>query len=246
MRRADRLFELVQRIRGRRLSTAEQLAQALEVSVRTVYRDIADLQARGVPIEGEAGVGYRMQPGFTLPPLMFTSAEAQALAAAVRMAQAHMDVPMAAQAEAALGKIVSVLSREARAAAESVALYAPEGGTEPTTREHLLRTRRAAADQRKLRFNYTDEQGRHTQRCLRPLGCFFWGAVWTLAAWCETREDFRSFRLDRMSQLQTTELGFRDEPGKTLAELLRRNASLEAGLAAHKKRKQAAGGPSVG
>ncbi len=222
MRRADRLFELVQRIRGRRLSTAEQLAQLLEVSVRTVYRDIADLQARGVPIEGEAGVGYRMQPGFTLPPLMFTSAEAQALVAAVRMAQPRLDAPMAADAQTALGKIVSVLGREARAAAESVALFAPDLGQDPATRERLLQVRQAIVAKRKLHFRYADEKGRASERTVRPLGCFFWGAVWTLAAWCETRDDFRSFRLDRMDRLTNLEESFRDEPGKTLAELLRR------------------------
>jgi predicted DNA-binding transcriptional regulator YafY len=221
MRRADRLFELVQRIRGRRLSTAEQLAQALEVSVRTVYRDIADLQARGVPIDGEAGVGYRMQPGFTLPPLMFTAAEAQALVAAVRMAQPRMDVPMAAEAEATLGKILSVLSTEARAAAESVALFAFDMGMDTAARESLLQVRRAVIAKRKLRLRYADGQRRATERTVRPLGCFYWGAVWTMAAWCETRNDFRSFRLDRIQGLQTLEAGFRDEPGKTLAELLR-------------------------
>lgn len=221
MRRADRLFELVQRIRGRRLSTAEQLAQALEVSVRTVYRDIADLQARGVPIEGEAGVGYRMQPGYTLPPLMFTSAEAQALVAAVRMAQPRMDVPMAAEAEATLGKILSVLSREARAAAESVALFAFDVGIDAPARERLLQVRRAVIAKRKLRMRYADGQSRATERTVRPLGCFFWGSVWTMAAWCETRDDFRSFRLDRIKGLQTLDESFRDEPGKTLAELLR-------------------------
>ena len=91
MRRADRLFQIVQLVRGRRLSTAEFIAQRLEVSARTVYRDIADLQAQGVPIEGEAGVGYRMRAGFDLPPLMFTTAEAQALVAAVRVAQPRLD-----------------------------------------------------------------------------------------------------------------------------------------------------------
>jgi len=98
MRRADRLFQLVQLIRGRRLSTAEFLAQRLEVSARTVYRDIADLQAQGVPIEGEAGVGYRMRADFDLPPLMFSKEEAQALVAAVRIAQPRLDAALARQA----------------------------------------------------------------------------------------------------------------------------------------------------
>jgi biotin operon repressor len=109
MRRADRLFQIVQLIRGRRLSTAAYLAQRLEVSERTVYRDIADLQHQGVPIEGEAGVGYRLGVGFDLPPLMFTEDEARALVASVRMAQVWQDPALAQASLVALGKILSVL-----------------------------------------------------------------------------------------------------------------------------------------
>jgi len=221
MRRADRLFELVQRLRGRRLATAEQLAGWLEVSVRTVYRDVADLQARGVPIEGEAGLGYRLRPGYTLPPLMFTTAEAQALVAAVRIAQPRLDAAFAAQAEAALAKILAVLPADARAAAESLALYAPDAGIGPEVRGSLQTARLAVLERRKLQLDYVDEQGRASRRVLRPLGCFFWGAAWTLAAWCELRQDFRSFRLDRVQALQPLDERFRDEPGRTLADLLR-------------------------
>ena len=122
MRRADRLFQLVQLIRGRRLSTAAWLALRLEVSERTVYRDVADLQHQGVPIEGEAGVGYRLGAGFDLPPLMFSADEAQALVASVRLAQPWLDPAMAAAAENALGRVLSVLPRGTRAAAQSLAL----------------------------------------------------------------------------------------------------------------------------
>src|SRR5689334_16461871 len=117
MRRADRLFQLVQLVRGRRLTTARFLAERLEVSERTVYRDIADLQAQGVPIDGAAGVGYRMRAGFDLPPLMFTRDEAQALVASVRVARPHLDDELVAHAESALAKIVGVLPPAARAAA---------------------------------------------------------------------------------------------------------------------------------
>ena len=189
MRRADRLFELVQRVRGRRLSTAEQLAGWLQVSVRTVYRDVADLQARGVPIEGEAGVGYRLRAGYTLPPL---------------------------------SKILAVLPADARAAAESLALYAPDLGIAPEVRETLEAMRHAVVAHLKLRLTYADEQGRRSERLVRPLGCFFWGATWTLAAWCELRQDFRSFRIDRVHAFEATALRFRDEPGRSLADLLRR------------------------
>lgn len=221
MRRADRLFELVQRLRGRRVATAEQLAGWLEVSARTVYRDVADLQARGVPIEGEAGVGYRLRPGYTLPPLMFTATEAQSLVAAVRIAQPRLDAAMAAEAEAALAKILAVLPIDARVAAESLALFAPDAGIAPEVRETLQAMRRAVLDRRKLRLRYTDEQGRASERTVRPLGCFFWGAVWTLAAWCELRQDFRSFRIDRVRDIEPLDERFRDEPGRTLADLLR-------------------------
>ena len=221
MRRADRLFQLVQLVRGRRLSTAEFIAQRLEVSARTVYRDIADLQRQGVPIEGEAGVGYRMRAGFDLPPLMFTRDEAQALVAAVRIAQPRLDAALAAQAGTALSKILAVLPAAARAAAESLAVYAPAIGIDEATRQRLEKLRLAAEARRVVHLSYLDLKGRRSERRLRPLGSFYWGAVWTLAAWCEKRQGFRSFRVDRIETLAVLPEHFRDEPGKTLADLFR-------------------------
>ncbi|HUP08526.1 MAG TPA: YafY family protein [Caldimonas sp.] len=222
MRRADRLFQLVQLVRGRRLSTARFLAERLEVSERTVYRDVAVLQAQGVPIEGEAGVGYRMRAGFDLPPLMFTRDEAQALVASVRVARPHLDVELAAHAQAALGKIVGVLPAAARAAAESMALLAPALPLDAATRERLRVLRQATEAHRKVRLAYVDQNGAASSRVVRPLACVYWGAAWTLAAWCEARSDFRNFRLDRIPQLDVLEERFRDEPGRTLPDLLRR------------------------
>jgi predicted DNA-binding transcriptional regulator YafY len=222
MRRADRLFKLVQLLRGRRLSTAAWLAQKLEVSLRTVYRDVADLQAQGVPIEGEAGVGYRLNAGFDLPPLMFTTAEAEALVAAVRIAQPRLDPALAAAADDAMAKILGVLPPLARAAAEALPLYAGPLVVDPATGERLQRLRDAVSARRLVAFGYVDAQGAPTQRRTRPLGCFHWDTVWTLVAWCEQREDFRSFRVDRMASLRTLEDGFRDEPGRTLPDFLRR------------------------
>ncbi len=224
MRRADRLFQIVQLIRGRRLSTAAFLAQRLEVSERTVYRDIADLQHQGVPIEGEAGVGYRLGQGFDLPPLMFSVDEARALVASVRMAQVWQDPVLAQASLVALGKILSVLPATARAAAQSMAIYAPPSGLESAVQASLQTLREAAQDHRKIDMTYRDASEQLTQRTVRPLGCFYWGKVWTLAAWCETRDGFRSFRLDRMVQVQRQRdpAGqFKDEPGKTLADYLR-------------------------
>lgn len=229
MRRADRLFQFVQLVRGRRLSTAEFIAGRLEVSVRTVYRDIADLQRQGVPIEGEAGVGYRMRAGFDLPPLMFDRDEAQALVAAVRLAQPRLDAALAARAETALSKILAVLPADARASAESLAVYAPAVGPDDATRQRLEALRLAAEARRVVRLRYLDLKGGRSERRVRPLGSFYWGAVWTLAAWCELRQGFRSFRIDRIELVEVLDEHFRDEPGKTLADLFRQTAAERAG-----------------
>jgi predicted DNA-binding transcriptional regulator YafY len=221
MRRADRLFQIVQLVRGRRLSTAEFLAGRLQISVRTVYRDIADLCAQGVPIEGEAGVGYRMRAGFELPPLMFSEGEAKALVASVRLAQPRLDAELAREAEAALAKIVGVLPSAARAAAESLVLYAPPVGLSDATRAALLTLRQAVEARRKLHLVYLDLKDAMSERTVRPLACFYWESVWTLAAWCELREDFRNFRVDRIRRAEALDERFRDEPGRTLADLWR-------------------------
>ncbi len=224
MRRADRLFQIVQLVRGRRLTTAAFLARRLEVSERTVYRDVADLQHQGVPLEGEAGVGYRLGKGFELPPLMFTNDEARALVASVRMAQVWQDPALAQASQVALGKILSVLPVAARAAAQSLAIYAPPSGLEPAVQLRLQTLREAVQARRKVRLLYRDAGDALSQRSLWPLGCFYWGRVWTLAAWCESRNAFRSFRLDRMDQLELQQgagAQFRDEPGRTLSDYLR-------------------------
>jgi predicted DNA-binding transcriptional regulator YafY len=221
MRRADRLFQIVQWVRGRRLTKAEWLATRLEVSLRTIYRDVADLQLQGVPIDGEAGVGYRMRAGFDLPPLMFTTQEAKALVASVRLAQPRLDTVLAREADSALAKILSVLPAAARAAAESMAVYAPVGSTDAATRKRLTTLREAIEEHRVVRIDYVDLKGEESQRRVRPLGVFNWDAVWTLAAWCEWRAGFRSFRVDRIGEIVVADGQFRDESGKTLADLLR-------------------------
>jgi len=221
MRRADRLFHIIQLIRGRRLTTARYLAQRLEVSERTIYRDVADLQSQGVPLEGEAGVGYRLGAGFDLPPMMFTQEEAKSLVASVRMAQAWLDPAMATSAQDALGKIMSVLPVEARVAAEALAVFAPAGGMSQPAQRTLQTLREAAQERRKVFLNYRDLSEQSSERTVRPLGCFYWGKVWTLAAWCERRNDFRTFRVDRVVDVRRLEERFRDEPGRTLADLAR-------------------------
>ncbi len=222
MRRADRLFQIVQTIRGRRLTTAAHLAQRLEVSERTIYRNVADLQAQGVPIEGEAGVGYRLGKGFDLPPLMFTAQEAMALVAAVRIAQSWLDPALAAASADALGRVMSVLPSADRAAAESLRVFVPPlAGLKPGTQSLLQQLREAAQAKHLAHITYRDATDQPSERTVRPLGVFYWGAVWTLAAWCELKDDFRSFRVDRIATLDVLEHRFIDEDGKTLADLLR-------------------------
>ena len=218
MRRADRLFQIVQYLRGGRLLTAQMLAERLEVTKRTVYRDVADLIGSGVPIEGEAGVGYVMRAGYDLPPLMFNSEEIVALVAGARMIRAWGGAQMAAAAEEALVKIEAVLPDDARAKAASVPIHAftmSEMSDDVRTRIDRIET---AADGRiRLDLDYADQNGATSRRVIRPLGLWFWGKVWTVVGWCELRNDFRMFRLDRIKDME--EAGpFRVEKGQTLRD----------------------------
>ncbi|MEM1130250.1 MAG: YafY family protein [Pseudomonadota bacterium] len=220
MRRADRLFQILQYLRGGRLTTAAVLAEKLEVSERTIYRDIADLQASGVPVDGEAGVGYVMREGYDLPPLMFTRDEIVALVAGARLIRAWGGAAMARGAEEALVKVSAVLPDAERARAEAVQIhsFAPEMTPEIAERIDFIE---AAADGRqRLNIGYCDERGAVTQRVIRPLGLWFWGKVWTVVAWCELRDDFRMFRVDRIGDCVAGET-FRLEPGKRLQDFFR-------------------------
>ena len=218
MRRADRLFQIVQHLRGGRLTTAAQLAERLEVSERTIYRDIADLIGTGVPIDGEAGVGYLMRDGFDLPPLMFTHDEITALVAGARLIRAWGGLGMAKAAEEALVKIDAVLPDAERAKAAKVQVHAFQSrALDDETRRRLDDLERCTQLKKRLTINYLDLKGGASERPVRPLGLWFWGNVWTLVAWCELRDDFRMFRVDRIKETQ--EIGtFREEAGKRLTD----------------------------
>lgn len=221
MRRADRLFQIVQHLRGGRLVTARMLAERLEVSERTIYRDIADLQSTGVPIDGEAGVGYILRQGFELPPLMFTRDEIVALVAGARLIRAWGGVSMARGAEEALIKIEAVLPKEERARISSTQIHAPS--TTLTTGERLIidSVERAVDQNLVLSISYRDLESRDSTRDIRPLGLWFWGKVWTVIGWCELRNAFRTFRTDRILHASETGRNFRLERGKTLADFYR-------------------------
>jgi len=230
MRRADRLFQIVQYLRGGRLLTAAKLAERLEVSERTIYRDIVDLQGTGVPIEGEAGVGYIMRAGFDLRPLMFTRDEIVALTAGARIIRAWGGAQMGRSAEEALEKIRAVLPEDIRERSAAVEIHAiPMSGMDQKTRALLDDLETAADNRTKLVLSYADAEGAKTERPVRPLGLWFWGKVWTLIAWCELRDDFRMFRVDRISGMEESGT-FRHETGKRLKDFYNLHAPPGASL----------------
>ena len=220
MRRADRLFEIVQHLRGDRLVTARMLADRLEVSVRTIYRDVRDLQSAGVPIDGEAGVGYLLRPGFQLPPMMFSPAEIEALIVGARMVKAWAGHRLADSAAESLVKIGEVVPAERMRAAERVPIFANSFRLDESERRNLDLFGQAIDEHAKVRLTYCDGTGEDTLRTVRPLAMHFWGKVWTLAAWCELRDDFRTFRIDRAESLEMISETFKPEPGRALEDYL--------------------------
>ena len=225
MRRADRLFEIVHHLRGRRLTTAAQLARWLEVSERTIYRDIADLLASGMPIDGAAGVGYRLHPDFDLPPLMFNRDEIEALVIGARMVEAWGGPRLGHGARSAIAKIATVLPRQKRVALEASPLFAPGFFIDPKISAQMDVLRAAIDERRYVDLDYRDGNDMPSRRRVRSLGLFFWGDVWTLGAWCELRVGFRNFRLDRIALASIAAERFPDEPGKRLPDYLRAVAS---------------------
>lgn len=222
MRRADRLFQIVQQLRGGRLVTARMLGERLEVSERTIYRDIADLQSTGVPIDGEAGVGYLMREGFELPPLMFSRDEIVALVAGARMVRAFGGAQMARAAEEALVKIGAVLPEAEKARIARTEIHMPDWVIDDEQRRAIDVLEHAIEDRTVLTVDYRDGAGASSKRDIRPLGLWFWGKVWTLVAWCELRHDFRAFRIDRIAVMDPAGRAFRPERGKQLADFYRR------------------------
>lgn len=221
MRRADRLFNLVLLLNRKRAVTARELAEALEVSERTIYRDIADLSLSGIPVEGEAGVGYLMRGNYQLPPLMFDAEELAALALGGRMVQGWSDNELGRAAERALLKIEAVLPEPMKQRLARQTLLVPDFHVPPAMVEPLGLLRRAIADQHKLSFAYTRADGETSTRTIWPLGLFFWGQIWTLGAWCELRGEYRSFRPDRMAELTLLEDTFDSRDGVLLEEYIR-------------------------
>lgn len=237
MRRADRLLALMQALR--RLTppvTAARLARALEVSTRTVYRDIDALRRLGVGIDGEAGFGYLLTDDNALPPLKFTAPEVEALALGLRKVIAIGDQELALAAENAMTKLVPVLPKPVRTELESGILlahsYTREGrladlaknGAPPLAADPAL-IRKAAREERKLEIGYRDEQGRATTRIVWPLAIAYLDSVDLVIAWCELRNDFRTFRLDRFLEARVVDASFRPQRVPKLRAFLDRMAA---------------------
>lgn len=220
MRRADRLFQIVQYLRGGRLLTAKILSERLEVSERTIYRDIADLQGSGVPIDGEAGVGYILREGYEMPPLMFSKEEMSALLIGARIVNAWGGTRMALAAQEALVKINTVLPDEAKRKADQTPVFALDFHMPDRERKRLDQLDHAIQNRLLLNASYEDAIGNKSERELEPLGLYYWGKVWTLVAWCRKREDFRSFRTDRFKTIDILQENFKREKGKTLSDYL--------------------------
>ncbi|MDH5376833.1 MAG: YafY family transcriptional regulator [Gammaproteobacteria bacterium] len=227
MRRADRLFQIIQMLRHDRVVTARDIAQELEVSERTIYRDVQDLSLSGVPILAEAGVGYRLMQGFDLPPLMFTEDELAALLLGMRMLQVHSDQGLARAARQILQKVEHVIPERLKPELEREDLIVPDYPSTLSLTDQLSTLRAAVKEQKKVFFAYKREDGASSTRTVHPLGLFYWGKVWTLVAWCELRDDFRHFRLDRMNEPAMLDDVFPAVAGRSLEDFLRQYWGVE-------------------
>ncbi len=212
MRKASRLFEIIQILRlATQPVTAAQIAETLEVTPRSIYRDIAALQAMRVPIEGGRGIGYILRPGFDLPPLMFSIEETEAIVLALALLERTGDPELKAAAKRVNGKIAGAMPAPLRQALQSNALHAWGTIAPPPSGVDLALVRRAIRDEQKLLIDYRDEYGRVTERTVRPLALIYYSATAVVVGWCELRTAIRNFRADRVERCRTLDAHFRGE-----------------------------------
>ncbi|MFY2506957.1 helix-turn-helix transcriptional regulator [Vibrio pectenicida] len=189
MTKSERLLELITLLRSKRYAvTASELAYILNVSERTIYRDIKSLVKTGIPILGESGTGYVLQSGTHLPPLMFTKHEMIALELGMRMVRSLSDNELAK----------SVLTDKLKQQIEDFPICVPDVHTEKRSSNLGKTIRHAIADKLKIKLHYISQNKSKSQRTVQPLGLVFWGHSWTLVAWCDLRGEYRQFRLDRI------------------------------------------------
>lgn len=217
MRRSDRLFDLISLIRDGKLHRAKDLADRLEVSLRTVYRDVATLQASGVPVEGERGVGYMLSAPMAMAPVSLTANEGVALHLAVALLQGGADPTLRAAAQSMARKVAQA---GGQATPEGPALYVHRSETLRLGGAYLDVLTRAITTRERLRILYARPGASPGWRLIRPLQLEFWGQVWTLTGWCELRGAFRSFRADRISEIVPCGIKFAPESGRELKDFL--------------------------
>jgi predicted DNA-binding transcriptional regulator YafY len=199
MRRSDRLFDIIQRLRTARAPvTAAVIAAELEVTPRTVYRDIAALQASRVPIEGAAGLGYVLRRGYDLPPLMFTADEVEAVLVGMRLLRRTRDPGLQQAADAVLSKLAAVLPEPLRGTLDTPPFHVSEGDAREPGAISLAELRVAIREANKLRITYRDLGGTASERVIRPVAIEYYVEVTLVCAWCELRNDYRHFRADRI------------------------------------------------
>ncbi|WP_438749564.1 helix-turn-helix transcriptional regulator [Pararhizobium sp. O133] len=231
MRKASRLFEIIQILRlSARPVTAAQIGERLEVTVRSIYRDIAALQAMRVPIEGGRGIGYILRPGFDLPPLMFSIEETEAIVLALALLERTGDDELKAAAKRVNQKIAGAMPTPLRQTLQSNALHAWGTITPPPSGLDLALVRRAIRDECKLLIDYRDELGRATERTIRPLALIYYSATAVMVGWCELRAAIRNFRADRVESCEPMDDHFRGE-GDGLRDLWIRGWTVNGGMA---------------
>ena len=229
MRRADRLFQIVQILRRSRAPiTAEAMAEELETSKRTVYRDIADLIGQRTPIRGEAGVGYILEDGFDMPPLMLTQEEVEAAVLGAQMVVARGDPALSRAAQDLIAKIGAVIPEALRPLVVEPSTRAASNWRATADNVDMVQVRQAIRAGHKLTLTYSDEQGRESQRTIWPFAVGYHETTRLIVAWCELRQDFRSFRTDRVSAPEFAQVRYPDRPASLRARWRRQQSELYA------------------
>ena len=218
MRRTDRLFDIIGILRDGKLHRAQDIAARLEVSIRTIYRDMDTLVASGVPVQGERGVGYMITEAITLPPLTLAVAQLEALNLGMAIVAEAADPDLKAAALSLADKVDAVLPTQTIAEADAWKFAVYPFADAARGFAHMPTLRAAIRARQKLRLVYTSKDGAVTTRVVRPLHMEYWGRVWTMTAWCEWRAAFRVFRVDLITSAEALPELFVDEPGKTLAD----------------------------
>jgi len=221
MRRADRLIKITHFLRQRRRAvTANQIAEAFNICKRTVYRDIQSLMDTGAPIMGEAGVGYTIDKRYYLPPITFDADELEAIGLGISMVRQWTDDQFADKAVSAFEKIQAALPASLQGELEQITTFAVPNRPKLPWSVNFSDLREYIRRRQKIHVNYSDENKNQTSRTLRPLALMFFNPVWLLAAWCEKRQDFRNFRIDRIQKLSIKDEIFEDDLTKNLAAYL--------------------------